>query len=518
MFFSKKEVVQKDQWQEKYLGQLDQQEQSDKAYKEQEQLLCRAIIRLSIAATGFDSALDPHLQRIRDQLKVGINTDKLKAELETFTTAVTQLQTPSPKKQSLDADLLFDFLLQQYPSKTQQHSLQQLKKDAEQGKLQTPKQLFVAVLDVLESEQQSQPIDVFISNHIDTDIVSRQLLHLLEGIKIPGIFERQVETVKQLLIESEQSTTVFEPLLSKSVDLLLKITQYNQIEQQDVDKFLGELTDKLAELSSAMTGVNSVTTETANNRSKHDQSVTAHMHQLQLSSASATSLEPLKAAITERLTKIAHEIHTHSENELALRQKTEQQLETLNGRIANMEYESSELKSKLILANNQALRDSLTGLPNRTAYSERFETEMARWKRYQSPLSLIVWDIDHFKQVNDTYGHKAGDKVLLLIARLLSAHSRETDFISRFGGEEFTMLLPNTNKESALILANQLRATIEKTGFNSNGSAVVVTISCGIAEFSPGDNDESVFERADKALYQAKRQGRNQCCMGEIDG
>jgi diguanylate cyclase len=123
-------------------------------------------------------------------------------------------------------------------------------------------------------------------------------------------------------------------------------------------------------------------------------------------------------------------------------------------------------------------------------------------------------DVDHFKIINDTFGHKAGDKVLLLIARQLSVHSRETDFISRFGGEEFTMLLPNTNKESALILANQLRTTIEKTGFNSNGNAVVVTISCGIAEFFVGDDDETVFERADKALYQAKQHGRNQCCLG----
>jgi len=514
MFFSKKEADDKDKWREKYLELLDKHEQTDKAYLEQEQLLCRAIIRLSIAATGFDRQLDPHLQHIREQLKSGIDTNKLKAELEDFTHAVAQLQTSAPKQQPLETELLFAFLLQQYPSPTQQSLLQSAKNHAEQNKFETPKQLFVALLEILESEQQPKPIDAGISSHIDTEIVSRQLLHLLEGIKIPGVFERQAQTVKQLLVESAQSTTIFEPLLSKSVDLLLKITQYNQAEQQDVDKFLGALTDKLAELSSAMTGVSSISTEAATSRKQHDQSVTEQMQQLQTSSASATALEPLKAAITERLTKITREIQLHSEQEQTLRQETEQQLEALNDRIANMESESSELKSKLILANNQALRDSLTGLPNRTAYNERLETEIARWKRYQSPLSLIIWDVDHFKRINDTYGHKAGDKVLLLIARQLSAHSRETDFISRFGGEEFTMLLPNTNKESALILANQLRTTIERTGFNSNGSAVVVTISCGIAEFTPGDNDESVFERADKALYRAKQQGRNQCCVG----
>jgi len=103
--------------------------------------------------------------------------------------------------------------------------------------------------------------------------------------------------------------------------------------------------------------------------------------------------------------------------------------------------------------------------------------------------------------------------VLLLIAKQLSDHSRATDFISRFGGEEFTMLLPNTDSKSALILANQLRQTIEKTGFNASGASVAITISCGITEFTLNDTDESAFERADQALYQAKQQGRNRCCV-----
>ena len=87
----------------------------------------------------------------------------------------------------------------------------------------------------------------------------------------------------------------------------------------------------------------------------------------------------------------------------------------------------------------------LTGLPNCNAYSERLETEIARWKRCHSPLSLIVWGIDHFKEINNRYGHKTGDKVLLLIAKQLSEQTGATDFISRFGGEEFAMLLPNTH-------------------------------------------------------------------------
>jgi diguanylate cyclase len=237
------------------------------------------------------------------------------------------------------------------------------------------------------------------------------------------------------------------------------------------------------------------------------------MEELKLSSTNATKLEPLKGIISNRLANIAKEIQEHTQKEAIQRQKTQQQLDDLANKIKEMESESTELKSKLKIANNQALRDPLTGLPNRNAYNERLEIELARWKRYHSPLSLIVWDIDHFKTINDSYGHNAGDKVLLLIAKQLSDHSRATDFISRFGGEEFTMLLPNTDTQSALVLANQLRQTIEKTGFNASGASVAITISCGLTEFILNDTDETAFERADQALYLAKEQGRNRCCV-----
>ncbi len=155
----------------------------------------------------------------------------------------------------------------------------------------------------------------------------------------------------------------------------------------------------------------------------------------------------------------------------------------------------------------------MTGLPNRLAYDERLYTEIARWKRYHSPLSLLIWDIDLFKQINDTFGHKAGDKTLILIAKLLSEHCRETDFVSRFGGEEFTMLLSDTDAQSALYTANKLRQLIEATAFNSSGKKISITISCGITQFTKNDTGESAFTRADKALYSAKKNGRNQCVI-----
>lgn len=513
-FFSK--ATDKDKWKEKYLNLLDEQEQTEDAYKENEDLLCKTIIRLSIATAGFDPLLDPHLQSIRDHLKNGIDNFALKAELENFTSTIAQIKQISSQIQPIDASLLFDFLFRQYTTEIQQNSLQQLKEKSEQNRFTAPDQLFTAILLAIEEEpvNSATSSSITLTNHIDTIIVSRQLLLLLEGIEIPAALDHPAQTIKQLLAASNNSATAFEPVLDQCVNLLLKIKQHSQSEQQDIDKFLSHITEQLTALDQTVNGASTAALESAENRNKLDQSVSEQMRELQLSSTNATKLEPLKKIITHRLKNIAKEIQKHSDEETVQRQKNQQKLDELTNKIKAMESESIDLKSKLKIANTQALRDTLTGLPNRNAYNERLETEIARWKRYHSPLSLIIWDIDHFKSINDRYGHKAGDKVLLLIAKQLSEHSRKSDFISRFGGEEFTMLLPNTHVQSALILANQLRQTIEKTGFNASGSSVAITISCGITEFIEGDTDETAFDRADQALYQAKQQGRNRCSIG----
>lgn len=512
-FFSK--AIEPDKWKEKYLNLLDEQEQTDRSYQEKEELLCKTIVRLTIATTGLDPLLDPHLLSIREQLKNGITSDALKDELVKFTASVAQIKHSPLQTPSVATELLFAFLLRQYTTEKQQNALQLLSKKIEDIKFESStqsKQLFISILEAIESNEDI-PASNIVTNHIGINIVSQHLLLLLDSIEIPSIFDRQVKAAKQLLATPNKTTEPFETILDKTFKLLLKIKQHNQSEQQDIDKFLSHITEQLAALDVSLMGASTAAIESAENRNRLDQSVSEQMEELQLSSSNATKLDPLKGIINSRLANITKEIQLHNKNEVVAREKYQQQLDDLANKVKDMESESCELKSKLKLANTQALRDALTGLPNRNAYNERLETELARWKRYHQPLSLIIWDIDHFKNINDSYGHKAGDKVLLLIAKQLSDHSRATDFISRFGGEEFTMLLPNTDSLSALALANHLRQIIETTGFNAGGVSVAITISCGITEFIQNDTDESAFERADQGLYQAKEQGRNQCCI-----
>ena len=132
--------------------------------------------------------------------------------------------------------------------------------------------------------------------------------------------------------------------------------------------------------------------------------------------------------------------------------------------------------------------------------------ELARAKRYGTPLTLIIFDIDHFKRINDTYGHQTGDQVLLKLAMLVSSNLRDTDIFARWGGEEFTVLAANCETHCPLSLGEKLRKLIEEYDFSDVGK---VTCSFGATEFIPGDDQESFVKRADNNLYLAKASGRN---------
>ena len=153
-----------------------------------------------------------------------------------------------------------------------------------------------------------------------------------------------------------------------------------------------------------------------------------------------------------------------------------------------------------------AITDALTGIFNRRKFDLTLERELKRADRYRAPLSLIMLDIDHFKRINDTYGHHAGDAVLVLLAKLISDNIREPDVFARWGGEEFVVLTPNTNAESAWQLAEKLRAVVEASSFPG---IVGLTCSFGVTELVEADSPDDFINRADNALYQAKASGRN---------
>jgi len=158
-----------------------------------------------------------------------------------------------------------------------------------------------------------------------------------------------------------------------------------------------------------------------------------------------------------------------------------------------------------------ASKDKLTKIYNRAFFSERFPQEFSYATRHNMPLSLVLFDIDHFKKVNDTYGHQAGDQVLSKIADVVSKIIRKENIFARYGGEEFVILLRNTNEEKALIFANNIKKAIEEHAFRFSDTVIPVTISAGIATYREGNfrKDAEMFRIADQYLYMAKSHGRN---------
>jgi diguanylate cyclase (GGDEF)-like protein len=160
-----------------------------------------------------------------------------------------------------------------------------------------------------------------------------------------------------------------------------------------------------------------------------------------------------------------------------------------------------------------ASHDYLTHLLNRRAGYQRIFEEMQRAERGEKPLVFILFDIDHFKRLNDSYGHTAGDLVLKQLALKLLAALRDYDIACRYGGEEFLVVAPETSVEQGLKLAERLRATIASTHFNAGTQDLSVTVSIGVALLQKKDTIENVISRADTALYQAKNGGRNRVCV-----
>jgi diguanylate cyclase (GGDEF)-like protein/PAS domain S-box-containing protein len=158
----------------------------------------------------------------------------------------------------------------------------------------------------------------------------------------------------------------------------------------------------------------------------------------------------------------------------------------------------------------QAVRDALTGLYNRRYLDETLERELARALREAQPVSFVILDIDHFKEVNDTFGHNEGDAVLQKLATLLLSHTRVDDIVCRYGGEEFLIVLPNVNAEIAFQVAERWRKSFVGLTMPLGHHEIKVTLSCGISEFpTDGDTKEDLILTADKALYRAKQTGRN---------
>ena len=191
-------------------------------------------------------------------------------------------------------------------------------------------------------------------------------------------------------------------------------------------------------------------------------------------------------------------------------------LRSRNARL-ELRQRNSELEGMLTRTERLAMTDALTGIYNRRRFGEMLRREWATARRYKHPLSLLLFDVDHFKAVNDGDGHVAGDEVLKNVATLISSSIREVDVCARYGGDEFVLVLPHTPSENATTVADRVREKLSKLRQTWTGAARNISLSVGVASSDDGTlaNPDELLEAADRALYEAKRQGRDRSVLAK---
>ncbi len=338
--------------------------------------------------------------------------------------------------------------------------------------------------------------------------ITRTLTGLIENIEINDLIKHKVDIVQSRL--------------NRGLDWYALAVTLEDIRDILMQRYLSadkEFSDYLKKVNEDLNGIReklglAVATEGQQQGAidVFSEAVSLHVDNMRTSLNKGGDLNHLKQEIVVHIDEIYQALETFKKSE-EHKESLSDQLRSLVERVHSIESESQKTKVLLEEERYKATHDPLTQLPNREAYAERAWQEQQRFKRYGRDLSLAVCDIDHFKKINDNYGHQAGDKVLKLFAKLLSSRLREVDFVGRYGGEEFVILMPETSAENARKVLDKIRASISKTPFRFHNEPVQITVSFGISSFNEDDQIETVFSRADKALYDAKNQGRNRCIV-----
>jgi len=228
-------------------------------------------------------------------------------------------------------------------------------------------------------------------------------------------------------------------------------------------------------------------------------------------------LTELKNQAKQHLDKMQASLEASAEADRKEQTATIDIMKKMQEHSVTLESEAASYKRMLFTQRATTLSDQLTKLPNRMAYEEKAQFEVEQAKKAGTSLCIGILDIDHFKKVNDAYGHSVGDKTLQIIAKHIRQYLPKEDFVARWGGEEFIMLLPNTSLEKAFTTVEVMRKKISALPFKFKGERVTVTLSCGLSQITQDITLEEAFEKADSFLFKAKDAGRNQTIFKDIE-
>lgn len=491
-------------WKEKYYNSLQKLDDEQASWIELESLLRKAVSRLAITAKGLDQRLDQVLTLIQRHVREK-KDQALEQDLQELSKVLSQIDD------HVDAR---EVSAQQNPIAELQAQVLRLVEQLRINQAFSERlQQFKASLPNLDREQciddLASLINLFLEQQPEAAAPVRNvLLTLVEKIALTHGESKDLSAIKQVLDERFDESD-WPGYLDQIIAEVRVIIDGINNEKVELEALVVDVTRQLGEISSVL-----IDDREENLRGREE------AHQLQTlmddsvgniasSVESATDLSLLKTSIRENLATIKQGIDDYVAKDEARFHKFEQRNDALRMQIKALEQESEQLKLKLSEDRRKLMFDTLTGARSRLSYEELLEQELSRWARYHEVFSFAILDIDHFKKVNDRFGHNAGDKALQIVARMMIKNVRETDFLFRIGGEEFVLLLPKTELAGAAPLVEKLRRAVGSAGFHFKQEKVGITLSVGLTAISTGDTAESIYERADKALYEAKNSGRD---------
>jgi diguanylate cyclase len=282
-------------------------------------------------------------------------------------------------------------------------------------------------------------------------------------------------------------------------------------QRNELEDFIEQVTHQLALLEAWTSWQTDAAQSRVHDTDGLERDVAAEMSRLLRDVDESPDIGALKGKLQTRLDTVTRQLHDFRKNEERRNAESDARSAALQQEVGRLKARTHELAEHCASQEKRLMLDPLTGAHSRYAYEQRLSAEHEAWLRHGRPLTYTIWDLDGFKRINDQLGHEAGDRLLRAVAELLARNKREGDFLARLGGEEFVLLLPATSLDEALSAADKLRKTIAAATFQHKGKRERVTISCGLTEFHTGDTPDVVYDRADRALYTAKQQGRNRC-------
>ena len=502
----------------------------ERSYEVQLQALMQFVGRLSKVCKGVDRILDNRLASLRTELKKNPDVTNITPLINDVSTLLIQQESRNAsniKSTQASINLAGKVLQKQkgLPPQTRRDLRALL---ATVDDTPTSMHEFLPILDKLvklyqeaytakagidvseiEAEQEAPSADEDGQDDVFGQKISIQLMNLISELAFEGDHAKKIDNIRQSLVDNDSIPR----LVDASLDVIKLIISSMSEERVSAQHFLLSINDALSGVHQAVVNSLVKSREVSEEMAKLDKTISNQIQALSANAVDATSLDDLKTVVSTRLKAITEAINDKEELERSEKAALLESLSVMESRLSDVEKEAEQYKRHLADQKFKSLQDVLTKLPNRAAFEERMEIEYKRWQRYDYPLCLAVVDIDFFKRINDSYGHSAGDKTLKVIASALKKSLRTTDFIARFGGEEFVVLFPETKLNEMAAPLNKLRNAIKKIPFKFKNQDVSITISIGVTAFKKGDNPLKVFDRADNALYDAKNSGRDKVVL-----